>query len=213
MKKSFFIWMLAAAVVLLTGSCKNGKSKKDIDDEPEVEETDDGAYTFPEADNPPAIDDIIERKDFTFTTELVTGEEGVAEKIIVKMKNNLVGHTYISEISAEPLDPDQWRGFGDIREDDINFDGYPDLMVCCGPFNSYGNFTYGAWLWNQKIHDFEYVKGFDELFDPEFNKKDKTVSSRFRMDDHEDDAVYKWNGNELELVSSETIIYSELEDE
>ena len=80
------------------------------------------------------------------------------------------------------------------------------------PLDRY-NFTYAAWLWDQEMHDFVSVKGFDELFDPEFNKEAKTISSSFRMDDHEDDAVYKWNGQELEMVSSETIVYSELYDE
>ncbi len=204
--------MLTAAVMLAMGSCKDGKSHKSTDkDEPETELG--GAGEGDQPDNGWDVTEQLERADYKFDTKLVTDDEGTAEKIIVTMTNTVFGMSTESEVEAVPLDTNTWTGFGNIREDDINFDGYPDLMVCLGPFNSYGNFTYAAWLWNQDMHDFVPVKGFDELFDPEFNKEDKTISSSFRMDDHEDDAVYKWNGDELEMVSSETIVYSELNDE
>ena len=210
--KKYYILLMALFVVLAMSSCNKGKSHESSDtDDPETELTD--TDFDDDEDTGRDVADLPERADYTFSTKVIADEEDVARKIIVTMKNSKFDESFESEIDAVTLDTVFWHGFGHIREDDINFDGYPDLMVCCGPFNSYGNFTYGAWLWNQKLHDFVFVKGFDELFDPEFNKKDKTISSSFRMDDHEDDAVYKWNGNELELVSSETIIYSELENE
>ena len=212
MSKRLFVWMLAAAVMLAMGSCKGGKSHKSTDKD-EVETELGGAGEGDQPDNGWDVTDQLERADYKFDTKLVTDDEGTAEKIIVTMTNTVFGMSTVSEVEAVPLDTNNWTGFGNIREDDINFDGYPDLMVCCGPFNSYGNFTYAAWLWDQEMHDFVSVKGFDELFDPEFNKEAKTISSSFRMDDHEDDAVYKWNGQELEMVSSETIVYSDLYDE
>ena len=210
--KKIYILLMALFVMLAMSSCNKGKNDKSSDNDDHETELADTDFDD-EEDSGQDVTDQRDRADYTFSTKVITDEEDVAQKIIVTIKNCKFDESFENEIEAVTLDTVFWHGFGDIREDDINFDGYPDLMVCCGPFNSYGNFTYGAWLWNQKIHDFVYVKGFNELFDPEFNKKDKTVSSRFRMDDHEDDAVYKWNGNELELVSSETIIYSEFEDE
>lgn len=208
MKKIFFLLMLTAGIVLAMGSCKNDKSTKSNDeDDPETEQIDDEEENGQDGTAQP------DRADFTFATKVIADDESTAEKIIVTMKNTMSDTSIESEVEPVPLDTTFWTGFGNIREDDINFDGYPDLMVCCGPFNSYGNFTYAAWLWDQEKRDFVPVKGFDELFDPEFNKENKTISSSFRMDDHEDDAVYKWNGQELEMVSSETIVYSELYDE
>lgn len=210
--KEYYIFLMVLFVVLAMSSCNKVKNHKSSDaDDPETELTDTDCDD--DEDTGREVADLPDREDYTFSTKVIADEEGVAQKIIVSMKNSKFDESFESEIDAVTLDTVFWQGFGGIREDDINFDGYPDLMVCCGPFNSYGNFTYGAWLWNQKLHDFVSVKGFGELFDPEFNKKDKTISSSFRMDDHEDDAVYKWNGNELELVSRETIIYSELENE
>lgn len=204
--------MLAAAVVLAVSSCNKGKNHKSSDaDEPETELN--GAGEGDQPDNGWDVTDQMERADYTFYTKVIADENNTAEKIIVTMKNNMFDMSFDSEVEPVPLDTTFWTGFGNIREDDINFDGYPDLMVCLGPFNSYGNFTYAAWLWDQDMHDFVPVEGFDELFDPEFYEISKTISSRFRMDDHEDDAVYKWNGQKLELVSSDTTVYSELDDE
>lgn len=212
MNKKLFVWVLTAAVMLALGSCKNGKGHKSNDaDEPETELG--GAGEGDQPDNGWDVTEQLERADYTFYTKVVADEEGTAQKIIVTMKNNEFDMSVENEIEAVPLDTNNWTGFGNIREDDINFDGYPDLMVCCGPFNSYGNFTYAAWLWDQDFHDFVPVKGFEELFDPLFNKEDKTISSSFRMDDHEDNAVYKWNGQELEMVSSDTFVYNENDDE
>ena len=212
MKKNFFLLILFAGIVMAMGSCKDGKSHGSNDaDNDETELT--GTESDDEEDTGRDVTDLLERADYTFYTKVVADEEGTAQKIIVTMKNNEFDMSLESEVEAVPLDTTFWTGFGNVREDDINFDGYPDLMVCCGPFNSYGNFTYAAWLWDQDLHDFVPVKGFEELFDPEFNQDAKTISSSFRMDDHEDDAVYRWNGQELEMVSSETIVYSELSDE
>jgi hypothetical protein len=210
MKKKLFLLTLAAGIVLAMGSCKNGKSHQSSDDnEDEVTAVDDNEA---DEDDSQSADSQAERSDFKFKAKVVTDDEGVAEKIIVKIINTASGTTKEAEVAAVNLNPDQWNGFGEIREDDINFDGYPDLLVCCGPFNAYGNFTYGAWLWDEEQHDFKAVEGFDELFDPVFNEEDKTISSAFRMDDHEDDAVYKWKGDKLEMVSSETFVYDEEEE-
>jgi len=212
MSRNIFGWILAVAFMLPMSSCKDSNKNRNTNtDEDETEQT--SPYSFPEADNPPAVDELLERPDFTFSTKVITDKDGVAEKIIVSMKNSVLGSTFEDKVSAEPLDPTQWHGFGEISEHDINFDGYPDLQVCRGPVNSYGNFTYAAWLWNQELHDFISVDGFEELFDPVYNKEDKVVTSSFRMDDHEDNAVYKWNGDRLEEVSSETIVYKDLYDE
>lgn len=207
-----YILIMALFAVLAMSSCNNGKNHKSSDeDDPETELTD--TDFDDDEDTGQDVSDQPERADYTFSTKVIADEDDTAKKIIVTMMNSKFDKSFKSEIEPIPLDTTFWHGFGDIREDDINFDGYPDLMVCLGPSNTYGNFSYAAWLWDQDMHDFVSVKGFEELFDPEFNRKDKTISSRFRMDDHEDDEVYKWNGSELELVSSDTIVYSEIYDE
>ena len=203
--------MLAAAVVATVG-CKGGKDNKNDKEVTEQNDDDDD-----DDDDGGCHESQLERESFTFKTEVVADEDGVAEKIIVHMMgtNGSMPYSLTQEISAVPLDTNLWQGFGTVREDDINFDGTPDLMVCRGPFNGYGNFSYYAWVWDWHFRDFVDVEGFEDLFDPVFNKEDSTVTSSFRMDDHEDDTVYKWDsvGSSLKEVSSETIVYDELYDE
>lgn len=201
---------MAFCTVMAMSNCKNSKGSKSKDkdkDDVELAENEDG-----DEDETPADDEGVKRSDYKFETQLIADEEGTMENIIVSMILP-DGTVYKEEVEPVPLDTASWTGFGTINEEDINFDGYPDLQVCLGPFNAYGNFTYAAWLWDEEARRFVSVPKFDELFDPSYNSADKTIASSFRMDDHEDNAVYKWDGFKLKEVSSETIVYSELEDE
>lgn len=205
--------MLAAAVMLAMGSCKDGKSNKSTDkDEPETELG--GAGEGDQPDNGWDVTEQLERADYKFDTKLVTDDEGTAEKIIVTMTNTVFGMSTESEVEAVPLDTNTWTGFGNIREDDINFDGYPDLMVCGGPSNVYGNYTYDAWLWNQQTRSFDHVDGFYEIFDPVIDADRKEITGGFHMNhEYEYQEVWKWKGSKIVKVESKTIDYTKMDDE
>ena len=205
--------MLAAATMLMLGSCKNDKRSQqdDFDDEDDIE--------MANEDEDEEDDALPKRSDFKFRTEIVMSEpdeEGdeVVENIIIHMKPRHGKETIVDINSVQPLDTIFWNGFGDIREDDINFDGYPDLMVCEGPTNSYGNFTYDAWLWNQEKREFEHVEGFDKIFDPVMIPNDKTITGGFHMNnEYEYQEVWKWKDGKIVEVESEYINYLERNDE
>ena len=205
--------MLAAAAVLAFGSCKNDKRSQqdDFDDEDDIEMADE--------DEDEEDDALPKRSDFKFRTEIVMSEpdedgDEVVENIIIHMKPRHGKETIVDINSVQPLDTIFWNGFGDIREDDINFDGYPDLMVCEGPTNSYGNFTYDAWLWNQEKREFEHVEGFDEIFDPVMIPRDKAITGGFHMNnEYEYQEVWKWKNGKIVEVESEYINYLERNDD
>lgn len=46
------------------------------------------------------------------------------------------------------------ENIGTIEEEDWNFDGIPDLQVCRGTANGYGNLAYDVWIWNDKAHKY-----------------------------------------------------------
>jgi hypothetical protein len=215
MKKKLFLFMLAATTMMALSNCKDNKRSHadDLDDEDDVELTD-----ADEEEDGDMEAGLPERADITFSTKVLCQEDddpdfrNIADSIIVRADLGN-GEMWVTGCSAEPLDTTAWRGFGDISEKDINFDGYPDLQVCRGPVNSYGNFTYAAWLWDNERREFVRVQGYEDLFDPELRSGDKTIYSSFRMDDHEDNAVYGWENGKLTMLSSETVVYSELEDE
>lgn len=219
MKRKLFVIALAATTMLAMSSCKNDKSSKNNgDDEQElVDDEDDDDEDDEEGDLTDA-----ERSDFTFKTELVTGkmfdddpddEDTYALNIIVRTDYGK-GLEWFADVEPIPLDTRSYTGFGKIEEDDINFDGYPDLQVCLGPFNSYGNFSYAAWVWNQEAHAFNRVEEYEELFDPTLNPVEKTVTGTLREGTTAEITIYKWDddGNFVK-VSNETVDLSDMYEE
>ena len=208
MRKPTFLSLLLAAVIL--GSCNGNKSIQPvaIDDNAaqssEATEDDDNARP--------------QRSDYSFATDIIMSEpdeegEQVVENIVVHFKVR-GGTETLAEAEPMPLDTINWQGFGRIHEDDINFDGYPDLMVCNGPNNNYGNFTYSAWLWNQQTRSFDPVEGFHEIFDPVIDADRKEITGGFHMDyEYEDHEVWKWKDGKITMVESERIDYREMNDE
>ena len=215
MKRKAFLFMLTAATMMALSSCKNDKPRQaegpGNDDmemaDKSLEDEEDGQ-----------ADALRERGDFTFKTRIIMSEpdeedDQVVERIVVLIKPR-GGKTITTETQGvQPLDTINWQGFGRIHEDDINFDGYPDLMVCEGPVNTYGNFTYTAWLWNQEEHQFKLAEGFNKICDPELHPKEKTITGGFRMDDHEYDEVWEWIDGKITKTKSDLVVYSEMNEE
>lgn len=95
---------------------------------------------------------------------------------------------------------------GRISEDDINFDGIPDVQFFLGYENLYGNDTYEAFVWDKELGTFEYVENYSSIYAPEFDKENKTITSVHRewMDGIEylDYQKYQWVNGVLTLTES-----------
>ena len=160
---------------------------------------------------------VPERNDFTFRTEVIQSCDEDddqwchADSILLFITDGM-GRTEMRTVWAETLDTTQWNGIGDILEEDINFDGYPDLLVCNGPVNMFGNFTYTAFLWDQESHGFlkEEVEGFDEINAPIIHPDEKHIVGVWRLDNDVDISTYEWRDGELVLINSEHLNYNEL---
>lgn len=145
---------------------------------------------------------VPQRSDYSFRTQVctTTDDEGetVTDSIITYVTNKQDTYTVVS--CTLPLNPEHWQGFGNIVEDDINFDGIPDLMICLGPINAFGGFTYDGYAWDPKRHTFVKIEHFDEIFDPTFNKKDKTIVGTYRVDNEYETSTYKLEKNKVVLI-------------
>lgn len=144
---------------------------------------------------------VPQRSDYTFKTQVFTTDddgEAVTDSIITYVTNKQGTYTLVSY--TLPLNPEYWQGFGNIVEDDINFDGTPDLMICLGPTNSFGGFTYDGYVWDKKRHTFVKIENFDAILDPTFNKKQKTITGTFRIDNELDISTYKLIKNKAVLI-------------
>ena len=51
-----------------------------------------------------------------------------------------------------PTEPNYFseNGGGTIEEEDINFDGIPDLQICLGTWDGYWNMTYAGFVWDKE---------------------------------------------------------------
>ena len=162
-------------------------------------------------------DYVPQRSDYSFRSEVRTIKEDdeVRWDSIVVYLTDAKGHTQQLYSQAQPLDTMSWNkgSIGTIEEEDWNFDGIPDLQVCTGPMNGFGNYTYDVWLWNDKTHQFEEFNYNCEIYSPELDPANKCIVSVWRLDDDVEIVRYKWKDGKLVESEREQMSYSDLTDD
>ena len=201
MKKTVFLFLVLAVIACgnkTAGTVKDANSAKVIDE------------TIAEAND----DYVPQRSDYTFRSEVRTLKEDdqVTWDTIVVYLTDAKGHTQKLYSQAQPLDTTSWNkgSIGEIEEKDWNFDGIPDLQVCTGPMNGFGNYTYDVWLWNDKAHQFEQFNYDCEIYSPEFDEKNKCIISIWRLDDDVEIVRYQWKDGKLVETEREQMPYRDL---
>ena len=162
-------------------------------------------------------DYVPQRSDYSFRSDVrtITEDGEVRWDTIVVYLTDAKGHTQELYSQALPLDTLQWNkdSIGEILEDDWNFDGFPDLQVCTGPMNGFGNYTYDVWLWNDKAHKFEELKYDGEIYSPSIDSENKCIVSVWRLDDDVEIIRYKWKDGKLVESEREQMSASDLTDD
>ena len=157
--------------------------------------------------NNSSVRGYIERSDYSFTTSLVKNEKGLVSAVNVEglIYNGSKCHfqcrcELIQEYEASDLADVNWIG-----EEDINFDGIPDLMIYIGT-NAVGRVSefFDAYVWDDEKHCFEQVVGFTEIANPQVDAEFKRITSMYRSDANEFTiCTYQFNGNKLVQVREE----------
>lgn len=162
-------------------------------------------------------DYVPQRSDYSFRSEVRTIKEDdeVRWDSIIVYLTDAKGNTQQLYSQAQPLDTMSWNkgSIGTIEEEDWNFDGIPDLQVCTGPMNGFGNYTYDVWLWNDKTHRFEEFNYNCEIYSPELDPANKCIVSVWRLDDDVEIVRYKWKDGKLVESEREQMSYSDLTDD
>ena len=157
---------------------------------------------------------VPQRSDYSFRTDVRTIEEDdeVRWDSIIVYLTDAKGHTQQLYSQALPLDIVNWNkgSIGAIEEEDWNFDGIPDLQVCTGPMNGFGNYTYDVWLWNDKTHQFDKFDYDCEIYSPEIDSDKKCIVSVWRLDDDMEIVRYKWKDGKLVESEREQMSYGDL---
>ena len=157
---------------------------------------------------------VPQRSDYKIRTEVTTTDDDgtiIYDRVITYL-TDARNHTDTLQSEALPLDTAYWsrQSFGEIMEMDFNFDGIPDLQIGTGPMNSYGNFTYDIFIWDEQNHRFVHLEDQPPLFDPYVDESNKQIVSVFRLGNDVEIVKYQWKDRKLVEVSKETVDYSEL---
>ena len=160
---------------------------------------------------------IPRRSEYTFRSEVrtINEDDEVRWDTIVVYLTDARGQTTTLYTQALPLDTLDWNkgDIGEITEDDWNFDGFPDLQVCTGPMNGFGNYTYDVWLWDDQAHRFTPLDDVSGIFDPYVDADKKCIVSTWRLDDEVEIVTYKWKDGKLVESDREEMSYSDLVDD
>ena len=96
------------------------------------------------------------------------------------------------------------RDWGWVTNEDINFDGLPDVLIYVGMVPN-GNTLHKAYVWNPYTRQFYPVPEFDEIQEPEFDNKTKTITSRARDYQTMYIDTFKWKNGKLKRVSTKKL--------
>ena len=147
-----------------------------------------------------------EREDFTFKATKVKNADGEISEVTFETyaKGKLIKE-YTFELDA-PLSEEMAETIGSYSEDDLNFDGYPDVDVYLGYYGGFANNTqHEGLLWDQQQHGFVYPEGYAGIGEPQLNSEKKYLFTT--LSDGPDMRVtsyYRWQGNKLQLYLEET---------
>ena len=96
------------------------------------------------------------------------------------------------------------NGWGWVTNEDINFDGQPDVLIYVGMVPN-GNTLHKAYVWNPYTRQFYPVPEFDEIQEPDFDKKTKTITSSARDYQNAYIDTFKWKNGKLKRVGSKKL--------
>lgn len=140
-----------------------------------------------------------ERKDFSFKATKVKNADGEISEVHfgTYAKGKLVKE-YTFELLV-PVSEDMAETIGTYSEEDLNFDGYPDVNVYMGYYGGFAtNIQQEALLWDQRQHDFVYPEGFVGLGEMMLDTEKKCLIHTGSMGpDERITSYYRWHGHKL----------------
>lgn len=154
------------------------------------------------------------RDGYTFETSFRKDENGQCDALILTSKKGEKTQEFVCEFNW-PKDKDLLGESGTIEEEDINFDGIPDVVVCLGDFgvgDSY--FFYDALVWNNNDNCFEQVEEYSGIANPVIDTEKKMIVSEYtNLEGSTYREEYAWKDGKLTMIDSSSESSDDAEEE
>ena len=150
---------------------------------------------------------LPDRSAYTFHHSFTKDDNGWLQQIKVEVwANDKPAEWVIENDLSGAFDAYQEANLQWVTEDDINFDGIPDLMIFTG-LGGRGNTQslHDAWVWNPDTREFYKVEEFDMIQEPEIDSSKKEIISRSRDVNALYLETYKWKNGKLVKVKTKKL--------
>lgn len=150
---------------------------------------------------------LPDRSAYTFHHSFTKDNDGWLQQIKVEVwANDKPAEWVIENDLSGAFDAYQEANLQWVTEDDINFDGIPDLMIFTG-LGGRGNTQslHDAWVWNPDTREFYKVEEFDMIQEPEIDSSKKEIISRSRDVNAFYIETYKWKNGKLVKVKTKKL--------
>ena len=150
---------------------------------------------------------LPDRSAYTFHHSFTKDDNGWLQQIKVEVwANDKPAEWVIENDLSGAFDAYQEANLQWVTEDDINFDGIPDLMIFTG-LGGRGNTQslHDAWVWNPDTREFYKVEEFDMIQEPEIDSSKKEIISHIRDVNALYLETYKWKNGKLVKVKTKKL--------
>ncbi len=152
------------------------------------------------------------RETCSFSTKFRKDENGQCDALIITCKSDEKTQEFTCEFNWAK-DEELLGGAGEYEEVDLNFDGYPDLLVYLGNFGVGSPLDfYAAFIWDGSTAEFKQAKELDEVVNIVVDKEKKVLVSEYSTmvgDNYHE--VYAWKDGKFELI--EKTVHNEDDEE
>ena len=150
---------------------------------------------------------LPDRSAYTFHHSFTKDDNGWLQQIKVEVwANDKPAEWVIESDLSGAFDAYQEANLQWVTEEDINFDGIPDLMVFTGlGGRGVTQSLYDVWVWNPDTRDFYKVEEFDMIQEPDIDSSKKEIISRSRDVDAFYLETYKWKNGKLVKVKTKKL--------
>lgn len=151
-----------------------------------------------------AVKPSSERDAYTFSTSFRKDEDDQCDAIVLNCQSGEKTQEFVCEL-IWPKGMDFLGGAGEIEEEDINFDGIPDVQLYLGSFSIDSPLEYyAAFVWDETSQSFKAVETYSGLPNPTIDAENQCIiSAYYDITGAYNKAIYGWKDGEMTLIESQ----------